>query len=62
MIDKIEFLFINTVDRRCQVPSAQLERSIAAVFVAYDKDKDGKISPAEWKEILTKLEIEGVPE
>ena len=23
-IDKIEFLFINTIDRRCQVPSATL--------------------------------------
>ena len=57
IMSKIEFLFINTVDLRCQVPSATLERTIATAFVAYDENKDGLISQSEWSEIMTRLEI-----
>ena len=40
---KIEFIFVDLVDKRCQVPSNKLIRDAFAIFVVYDKDKDGLI-------------------
>ena len=35
-IGKIEFIFVDTADKRCQVPSNKLIRDAAAIFVEYD--------------------------
>ena len=39
-------------DARCQVPSNKLIRDAAAIFIEYDKDKNGLISVAEWNDII----------
>lgn len=49
---KIEFIFVDMADKRCQVPSNKLIRDAAAIFVVYDEDKDGLISVEEWNTII----------
>jgi len=43
---------MDTADARCQVPSDKLIRDSAAIFVEYDRDKDGLISVSEWDAIM----------
>lgn len=53
-IAKIVFLFVETDDKRCQVPSNKLIADAAAIFVTYDEDKDGLISVEEWNKVIDK--------
>jgi len=48
----MEFIFVDTSDKRCHVPSDKLIRDAAAIFVAYDKNKNGLISVEEWNTIM----------
>jgi len=50
-IANLEFLFIDTNNVRCQVPSQPLIRNITSLFFLGDKDKDAYLQPAELFEL-----------
>lgn len=58
-MEKLDFVFVNRKDVRCQVPSQALVRNITALFLVSDEDEDGYLRARDVEAAMDKLNRSG---